>query len=101
MFTDTAGVLRDQSLNFLTEGRFGNGFSCGLSLPSFTCGSCAVIKCALLCSWALLDTNTPGVRSGFTAFPLVSRLSDYLFVLARYAAMKEGKEEKIYVKPEP
>lgn len=34
------------------------------------------------------------------AFPLVHRLSDYLFVLARYAAMKEGKEEKIYIKPE-
>uniref|UniRef100_A0A8C0BD08 Metabolism of cobalamin associated B n=1 Tax=Buteo japonicus TaxID=224669 RepID=A0A8C0BD08_9AVES len=40
-------------------------------------------------------------RCGFTAFPLVSRLSDYLFVLARYTAMKEGKEEKIYVKPGP
>ncbi|XP_049662484.1 corrinoid adenosyltransferase MMAB isoform X1 [Accipiter gentilis] len=50
-------------------------------------------------SCALLDKNAPDVRSGFTAFPLVSRLSDYLFVLARYAAMKEGKEEKIYVKP--
>lgn len=27
-----------------------------------------------------------------------SRLSDYLFTLARYAAMKEGKQEKIYKK---
>ncbi|XP_063000387.1 corrinoid adenosyltransferase MMAB [Elgaria multicarinata webbii] len=31
----------------------------------------------------------------------LNRLSDYLFVLARYAAKEEGKEEKIYIKTEP
>uniref|UniRef100_A0A7M4FET2 Corrinoid adenosyltransferase MMAB n=2 Tax=Crocodylus porosus TaxID=8502 RepID=A0A7M4FET2_CROPO len=31
----------------------------------------------------------------------LNRLSDYLFVLARYVAMKEGKEEKIYTRSEP
>lgn len=30
----------------------------------------------------------------------LNRLSDYLFTVARYAAMKEGSEEKIYKKPE-
>ncbi|XP_031804645.1 corrinoid adenosyltransferase isoform X2 [Sarcophilus harrisii] len=31
----------------------------------------------------------------------LNRLSDYLFTLARYTAMKEGKEEKIYRRPDP
>uniref|UniRef100_A0A8C5SZ39 Corrinoid adenosyltransferase MMAB n=1 Tax=Laticauda laticaudata TaxID=8630 RepID=A0A8C5SZ39_LATLA len=36
-----------------------------------------------------------------TLFFLVSRLSDYLFVLARFAAKQEGKKEQIYRRTEP
>lgn len=31
----------------------------------------------------------------------LSRLSDYLFVVARYAARKEGRKEKVYTRTEP
>ncbi|KAI4902730.1 hypothetical protein NFI96_016639 [Prochilodus magdalenae] len=45
----------------------------------------------------------PIIRSG-EADPDVgkylNRLSDYLFTLARYAAMKEGNSERIYTRPE-
>ncbi|KAI2664886.1 Corrinoid adenosyltransferase [Labeo rohita] len=45
----------------------------------------------------------PVVRSGETdpeVAKYLNRLSDYLFTVARYAAMKEGNGETIYKKPE-
>ncbi|XP_078237961.1 corrinoid adenosyltransferase MMAB isoform X2 [Pogona vitticeps] len=39
-------------------------------------------------------------RCGWLSLLLVSQLSDYLFVLARHAAHKEGKKEMIYVRPD-
>lgn len=32
------------------------------------------------------------------AYQFINRLSDYLFTLARYAALTEGKEEVVYKK---
>ncbi|XP_026199060.1 corrinoid adenosyltransferase [Anabas testudineus] len=45
----------------------------------------------------------PIVRSGEVdpdVARFLNRLSDYLFTVARYAAMKEGSKEKIYKRPE-
>ncbi|KAF6278159.1 metabolism of cobalamin associated B [Rhinolophus ferrumequinum] len=46
----------------------------------------------------------PLVQTGETdanVAKFLNRLSDYLFTLARYAAMKEGNQEKIYKKNDP
>ncbi|XP_027545468.1 corrinoid adenosyltransferase [Neopelma chrysocephalum] len=72
-------------------------------LPSGGRSSAALHFCRAVCRRAERCV-VPLVQAG-EADPNVAkylnRLSDYLFVLARYAAMKEGKEEKIYIKPEP
>lgn len=60
------------------------------------------------------DTALLGQRGSLNVVPLVqmgetdanvakflNRLSDYLFTLARYAALKEGNQEKIYKKNDP
>ncbi|XP_059264629.1 corrinoid adenosyltransferase MMAB isoform X2 [Mustela nigripes] len=70
-------------------------------------------------SWSSGSTSTPAScphsqPSSCRVVPLVqmgetdanvakflNRLSDYLFTLARYAAMKEGNQEKIYKKNDP
>ncbi|KAJ6656596.1 hypothetical protein lerEdw1_003483, partial [Lerista edwardsae] len=52
----------------------------------------------------LLCSVVPLVKSGeadANVAKFLNRLSDYLFVLARYAAMKEGKREQIYRRTEP
>ncbi|XP_065708046.1 corrinoid adenosyltransferase MMAB isoform X2 [Patagioenas fasciata] len=70
-------------------------------LPSGGKSSAALHFSRAVCRRA--ESVVPLVQAG-EADPNVAkylnRLSDYLFVLARYAAMKEGKEEKIYIKPE-
>ncbi|XP_038145921.1 corrinoid adenosyltransferase [Cyprinodon tularosa] len=71
-------------------------------LPSGGKSSAALHLARTVCRRAERSV-APIVRSG-EADPdvakFLNRLSDYLFTVARYAAMKEAKEEKIYRRPE-
>ncbi|XP_042276509.1 corrinoid adenosyltransferase [Thunnus albacares] len=71
-------------------------------LPSGGKSSAALHVARAVCRRAERSV-APIVRSG-EADPdvakFLNRLSDYLFTLARYAALKENNEEKIYKRPE-
>ncbi|XP_060927773.1 corrinoid adenosyltransferase isoform X1 [Limanda limanda] len=71
-------------------------------LPSGGKSSAALHLARTVCRRAERSV-APIVRSG-EADPdvakFLNRLSDYLFTVARYAAMKEGSEETIYKRPE-
>ncbi|XP_019956661.1 corrinoid adenosyltransferase MMAB [Paralichthys olivaceus] len=71
-------------------------------LPSGGKSSAALHLARTVCRRAERSV-APIVRSG-EADPdvakFLNRLSDYLFTVARYAAMKEGNEETIYKRPE-
>ncbi|XP_056231519.1 corrinoid adenosyltransferase [Seriola aureovittata] len=71
-------------------------------LPSGGKSSAALHLARTVCRRAERSV-APVVRSG-EADPdvakFLNRLSDYLFTVARYAAMKEGNEEKIYKRPQ-
>ncbi|XP_071755876.1 corrinoid adenosyltransferase MMAB [Centroberyx gerrardi] len=71
-------------------------------LPSGGKSSAALHVARTICRRAERSV-APIVRSG-EADPdvakFLNRLSDYLFTVARYAAMKEGNEEKIYTRPQ-
>ncbi|XP_044514788.1 corrinoid adenosyltransferase [Gracilinanus agilis] len=67
-------------------------------LPSGGTSSAVLHLCRSVCRRAERSV-VPLVQAGQTDASVaryLNRLSDYLFTLARYAAMKEGKEEKIY-----
>ncbi|KAL0979707.1 hypothetical protein UPYG_G00188510 [Umbra pygmaea] len=71
-------------------------------LPSGGKSSAALHIARTVCRRAERSVS-PIVRSG-EADPdvakFLNRLSDYLFTVARYTALKEGNEEKIYKRPE-
>ncbi|XP_074527503.1 corrinoid adenosyltransferase MMAB [Halichoeres trimaculatus] len=71
-------------------------------LPSGGKSSAALHLARTVCRRAERSV-APIVRSG-EADPdvakFLNRLSDYLFTVARYAALKEGSEEKIYKRPQ-
>ncbi|XP_037012036.2 corrinoid adenosyltransferase MMAB [Artibeus jamaicensis] len=72
-------------------------------LPSGGKSSSALHFCRAVCRRAERRV-VPLVRMGDTdanVAKFLNRLSDYLFTLARYAAMKEGNREKIYKKNDP
>ncbi|GLD71508.1 cob(I)yrinic acid a,c-diamide adenosyltransferase, mitochondrial [Lates japonicus] len=60
-------------------------------------------QCMVLTALCYYYSVAPIVRSG-EADPdvakFLNRLSDYLFTVSRYAATKEGNEEKIYKRTE-
>ncbi|XP_006894961.1 PREDICTED: cob(I)yrinic acid a,c-diamide adenosyltransferase, mitochondrial [Elephantulus edwardii] len=70
-------------------------------LPSGGRNSAALHLCRAVCRRAERRV-VPLVRMGETdvnVAKFLNRLSDYLFTLARYTAMKEGETEKVYKKP--
>uniref|UniRef100_A0ABI8AGP0 Cobalamin adenosyltransferase-like domain-containing protein n=1 Tax=Felis catus TaxID=9685 RepID=A0ABI8AGP0_FELCA len=72
-------------------------------LPSGGKSSSALHFCRAVCRRAERRV-VPLVQMGETdanVAKFLNRLSDYLFTLARYAAMKEGNQEKIYKKNDP
>nr|XP_012805480.2 corrinoid adenosyltransferase [Jaculus jaculus] len=72
-------------------------------LPSGGKSSAALHVCRTVCRRAERRV-VPLVQMGETdenVAKFLNRLSDYLFTIARYAAMKEGNQEKIYRKHGP
>eukprot|EP01097_Dermamoeba_algensis_P006925 TRINITY_DN4327_c0_g1_i1.p1 TRINITY_DN4327_c0_g1~~TRINITY_DN4327_c0_g1_i1.p1 ORF type:complete len:214 (+),score=68.93 TRINITY_DN4327_c0_g1_i1:28-669(+) len=67
-------------------------------LPSGGKSACHIHVCRTICRRAERSVTplfTAGQVSKSTS-SFLNRLSDFLFVIARYVAMKEGKEEKLY-----
>jgi len=69
-------------------------------LPSGGLAASNLHICRTVCRRAERDLVTLLQAGGIdeVAYKYVNRLSDYLFMLARYCAMKEGKQEVVYQK---